>query len=110
MAKSKCVPDNEKIVIVTGGARGVGLEICRDPLAKRSNTLRHRVPVMAALNGVDGRLPYRSRHLEVRLADRQVDGVFEGGAEIEDLADPRSIHGAASLGQKTVGRKLSHRR
>lgn len=29
MAKSKAVPDNEKIAIVTGGARGIGLEICR---------------------------------------------------------------------------------
>jgi len=32
MAKSKAVPDNEKIAIVTGGARGIGLEICRQLL------------------------------------------------------------------------------
>lgn len=29
MAKSKSVPDNEKVAIVTGGARGIGLAICR---------------------------------------------------------------------------------
>ncbi len=33
MAKSKNVPDNEKIAIVTGGARGIGLEICKELLA-----------------------------------------------------------------------------
>jgi 3-oxoacyl-[acyl-carrier protein] reductase len=32
MAKSKSVPDNEKVAIVTGGARGIGLEICRELL------------------------------------------------------------------------------
>ncbi len=32
MAKSKNVPDNEKVAIVTGGARGIGLEICRELL------------------------------------------------------------------------------
>jgi 3-oxoacyl-[acyl-carrier protein] reductase len=32
MAKSKTVPDNEKVVMVTGGARGIGLEICRELL------------------------------------------------------------------------------
>ncbi len=29
MVKSKSVPDNEKVAIVTGGARGIGLAICR---------------------------------------------------------------------------------
>jgi len=33
MAKSKSVPDNEKIAIVTGAARGIGLEISRELLA-----------------------------------------------------------------------------
>ena len=33
MAKSKNVPDNEKIAIVTGGARGIGLEICKKLLS-----------------------------------------------------------------------------
>ncbi len=32
MAKSKNVPDSEKVAIVTGGARGIGLEICRELL------------------------------------------------------------------------------
>lgn len=32
MAKAKSVPDNEKVAIVTGGARGIGLEICRELL------------------------------------------------------------------------------
>ncbi|MBN1555685.1 MAG: 3-oxoacyl-ACP reductase FabG [Phycisphaerae bacterium] len=32
MAKSKTVPDNEKIAVVTGGARGIGLEICKELL------------------------------------------------------------------------------
>jgi 3-oxoacyl-[acyl-carrier protein] reductase len=33
MAKTKSVPDNEKIAVVTGGARGIGREICRELLA-----------------------------------------------------------------------------
>lgn len=33
MAKSKSVPDNEKIAVVTGAARGIGLEISRELLA-----------------------------------------------------------------------------
>ena len=33
MAKSKSVPDNEKVAIVTGGARGLGLEICKELLS-----------------------------------------------------------------------------
>jgi 3-oxoacyl-[acyl-carrier protein] reductase len=33
MAKSKAVPDNQKVAIVTGGARGIGLEICRELLS-----------------------------------------------------------------------------
>ena len=33
MAKSKSVPDNEKVAIVTGAARGIGLEISRELLA-----------------------------------------------------------------------------
>jgi 3-oxoacyl-[acyl-carrier protein] reductase len=33
MAKSKAVPDNEKVAIVTGGARGIGLQICRELLS-----------------------------------------------------------------------------
>lgn len=33
MAKSKNVPDNEKVAIVTGGARGIGLAICKELLA-----------------------------------------------------------------------------
>ena len=33
MAKSKSVPDNEKIAIVTGAARGIGLEISRELLS-----------------------------------------------------------------------------
>jgi 3-oxoacyl-[acyl-carrier protein] reductase len=32
MAKSQTVSDNEKVAIVTGGARGIGLEICRELL------------------------------------------------------------------------------
>lgn len=32
MPKSRTVPDNEKVAIVTGGARGIGLEICRELL------------------------------------------------------------------------------
>jgi len=32
MAKSKAVPDNEKVAMVTGGARGIGLEIGRELL------------------------------------------------------------------------------
>ncbi len=32
MAKVRNVPDNEKVAIVTGGARGIGLEICRELL------------------------------------------------------------------------------
>jgi len=34
MAKAKPVADNEKVAIVTGGARGIGLEICRVLLGK----------------------------------------------------------------------------
>jgi 3-oxoacyl-[acyl-carrier protein] reductase len=33
MAKSKNVPDDQKVAIVTGGARGLGLEICKELLA-----------------------------------------------------------------------------
>jgi 3-oxoacyl-[acyl-carrier protein] reductase len=33
MAKAKSIPDNEKIAIVTGGARGIGLEICKELLS-----------------------------------------------------------------------------
>jgi 3-oxoacyl-[acyl-carrier protein] reductase len=33
MAKSKNVPDNEKVAIVTGGARGIGLAICKELLS-----------------------------------------------------------------------------
>lgn len=33
MAKSKNVPDNEKVAIVTGGARGIGLAICKKLLS-----------------------------------------------------------------------------
>jgi 3-oxoacyl-[acyl-carrier protein] reductase len=32
MARNKSIPDNEKVAIVTGGARGIGLEICRELL------------------------------------------------------------------------------
>ena len=33
MAKSKNVPDDQKVAIVTGGARGLGLEICKELLS-----------------------------------------------------------------------------
>ena len=33
MARSKNVPDDQKVAIVTGGARGLGLEICKELLA-----------------------------------------------------------------------------
>ena len=33
MAKSKSVPDNEKVAVVTGSARGIGLEISRELLS-----------------------------------------------------------------------------
>jgi 3-oxoacyl-[acyl-carrier protein] reductase len=33
LAKAKQIPDNEKVAIVTGGARGIGLEICRELLS-----------------------------------------------------------------------------
>ena len=34
MAKVKSVPDNEKVAIVTGGSRGIGLAICKELLEK----------------------------------------------------------------------------
>jgi 3-oxoacyl-[acyl-carrier protein] reductase len=34
VARAKQIPDQEKVALVTGGARGIGLEICRELLSK----------------------------------------------------------------------------
>src|SRR5437588_12965407 len=60
--------------------------------AQLRNALGHRVGIMALVNGgMSGGLD-RLGHVEVRLADAQVDGVLDTPGQFEDFADARRLN------------------
>ena len=65
------------------------LDLLLEPFAERGDALRGRVAIPAGIDGRLGGLAGSRRHLEVGLADREVDGVLEFRREVEDLADAR---------------------
>ena len=65
------------------------LDLLLQPFAERGDALCGRVAIPAGIDGRLGGLAGSRRHLEVGLADREVDGVLEFRREVEDLADAR---------------------
>ena len=74
-------------------------------VAQRGHALRHRVGVlaraMASMRGVFDRLG----HVEIGLADREVDRVLHLRGQVEDLADAAGIKSLRSFGKQAHGGK-----
>jgi len=88
-----------------GGLGGIGLaggaevyipsdliaEVIGDSVAQRHDALGHGVAIGIVLDGLDGRLFEGVWDGKVGLADREIDGVFELGPEVEDPPDAGSV-------------------
>ena len=76
-------------------------------LAQHGHALRQGVAVLAALDGVDGRLADRLGHVEVGLADREVDRVLQLRRQVEHLADARGVEQSGAVGKPVGGHGFS---
>ncbi len=79
------------------------LEATGDGLVQLVQSLGDGVLVDALLDGVDGRLFDARRHVEVRLADGEVDRILEPAGQLEHATDARGLHRGDALGDMTLG-------
>src|SRR5262249_11004623 len=56
------------------------------------------VGILAPVDRVDGGLLDGLRHVEIRLANTQVDGILQSSTQLEYLANPRDLDGSHPLG------------
>ena len=72
-----------------------GLEL----VAKGRQALGDGVGILTGLDGFDASVFDRLRHVEVGLADREVDRVLHLGRQVEHLADAAGIEGVGAVGE-----------
>ena len=67
-------------------------------LAQDRHPLGQGIAILARLNGSDTRLFNRLGYVKVGLANREVDGIFQLGREVKDLANAATVKGFGTVG------------
>ena len=91
--------DEDGGIVPAGFLDGSALEGCDE----FGDALRGGVAVLAGADGVDGFFLEEVGDIEIRLADREVDGVLELRGQVEDLADAGGVDGAGMVGDHGGG-------